>query len=114
MRNLRIIRRFLSGSPLPLPASSVFCVGENGYLFDAIGLEPEEGTGNHEHFLSNLLRISEFAHVEELVKSNLLQDVTQMQFIHNTACLYLATRRGGFLHFYLAVGEVRTFETRLA
>jgi len=74
---------------------------------DAIGLGVQDGDANPEHFLSNLIRISEFAHIEEIVKSSLLHDIVQMQFMVERGVLYLSTRRGAFLHFPLNLGEVR-------
>jgi len=107
MRNLRILRKFVSGSPLPLPSSSVFCIGSSGYLFDVIGLEEAiNGEDNCKHFLSNLVRVSEFGHIERMAKSNLLQDVFHVQFISDSGCLYLGTKRGQFLQFHPRVGDV--------
>lgn len=115
MRNLRIVRKFTSASPLPLPSSSIFCAGENGCLFGCVRIENElvaddaslnssEAETNlppPHQFLSNLIRISEFNHIEELTNSNLLQDTFAMQYVPSTECLFLANTNGTLLQYQL-------------
>lgn len=124
MRNLRVVRKFTSTNPLPLPSSSIFCAGENGCLFGCVKLENDffsqenslsQGQDDAEliqsevesnlpppnQFLSNLIRISEYSHIEELTKSNFLQDTFSMQYVPSTECLFMANTSGTLLQYQL-------------
>lgn len=102
MRNLQVVRKVVSSSPLALARSSVFCAGEHGSILRVIrgGLDDEKQSEDSVNKVwPSLTRIAKYGRVEELVESSLLQDVFLIQFISDTGCLYLGTKGVTFFSF---------------